>query len=273
MDPDGEHDDGAKAFDAAVQAIPGRVRAAVASRARTNWPETFWPAGSPELAYGSALMRGEIPQKTWPIVADYPGLTKLHEGPDICMVADFLSGDECDRLVQEASGHLIHSPVVGDDGFEPSRTSSTRFLGRAGLAAAVLEKCEALTGKPARHMETPQIGRYRPGEKYDAHFDAVEMGSPDGRAWDRNGGQRLATVLIYLNDVQEGGRTHFAHGGVALRVAPAKGAAVVFFPGFLDRSVDTRLLHAAEPAVAEKWVLQVWIREREFRSPASLAGK
>ena len=76
-----------------------------------------------------------------------------------------------------------------------------------------------------------------------------------GQRFARNGGQRICTVLVYLNDVIQGGDTAFPI--LNLRIHPKMGKAVVFFPSFLDGVLDPLALHAAEPAVDEKWVCQV----------------
>ena len=72
------------------------------------------------------------------------------------------------------------------------------------------------------------------------------------------GGQRVGTLLVYLNDVASGGETVFPTLG--LGVKPKRGRCLLFFPGFEDGRRDERLLHAALPAVEEKWVAQVWVR-------------
>ena len=48
-----------------------------------------------------------------------------------------------------------------------------------------------------------QVLNYHHGEKYEGHFDAFF----DSKNAESNGGNRLATVLMYLNDVEEGGET------------------------------------------------------------------
>ncbi len=54
----------------------------------------------------------------------------------------------------------------------------------------------------------------------------------------RNGFQRAATLLVYLNDVAAGGATRFERLGVT--VAPRAGRALLFFPAFADGSPDAR---------------------------------
>ena len=83
-----------------------------------------------------------------------------------------------------------------------------------------------------------------------------------GRQSCANGGQRVGTLLIYLNDVSVGGSTAFVN--LELRCQPKQGKAIVFFPCFGDGMMDSRMLHAAEPAEDTKWVSQIWIRQAPF---------
>ena len=68
-------------------------------------------------------------------------------------------------------------------------------------------------------------------------------------------------MLLYLNDVREGGGTRLSMLG--LTVAPRKGCALVFFPCYDDGELDPRSLHEALPAVDRKYVCQIWVRQRD----------
>ena len=63
-----------------------------------------------------------------------------------------------------------------------------------------------------------------------------------------DGGQRIATVLVYLNDVVDGkgGHTRFTQKGVEVSCKPVQGTAVVFFPAFLSGQPDPRTIHEAQ---------------------------
>ena len=62
------------------------------------------------------------------------------------------------------------------------------------------------------------MARYTDSQRYVDHFDAVDPHSPAGRSFCANGGQRVATVLMYLNDVREGGSTFFRLLDLAIQV-------------------------------------------------------
>ena len=104
------------------------------------------------------------------------------------------------------------------------------------LPAHVAEATLAHAERMAMRLELPQVGRYMPDQFYRAHYDAFDLSTPDGKRFSQNGGQRVGTVLVYLNDVAEGGHTSFAKLG--LSVQPVKGDAIVFFPATLDGKLD-----------------------------------
>ena len=158
-----------------------------------------------------------------------------------------------------ASPLLLRSRT--DAGIHSSRTSRTTFLDRTTPPCPeIISKVVTLTGVPARRVEPPQIARYEHGEQYTAHLDAADGLAQRGARFTSisadGGGNRICTVLIYLNDVLRGGATQFPRLGLTVR--PRKGSAVVFFPADLDGRADPDTLHAALPAVDTKWVAQVW---------------
>ena len=90
------------------------------------------------------------------------------------------------------------------------RTSLTCHLAKKTTPCPiVLEKIQKLTNKPFGHMELPQVARYTDSQRYVEHYDGVDPHTDAGRAFCMNGGQRIATVLMYLNDVEDRGSTYF----------------------------------------------------------------
>ena len=193
----------------------------------------------------------------------------IHEDPAIYSVHDFVTDEEIASLIAMAKPIMQRAPVVAANKTTSTvgdkRTSSTSFLPKYGPEGTewLLEKVHALTNKPIPDMERPQVGHYDPEQFYAGHYDAVDMDGDVGKEFAKNGGNRLVTVLIYLNDVEQGGRTRFDNIGDGFEVQPVKGMAVVFFPATMDAKIDTRLLHTAlkPEGDEEKWVSQVWIRE------------
>ena len=122
-------------------------------------------------------------------------------------------------------------------------------------AAQLLHKIQKLTSKPFGHMELPQVARYTDSQRYVEHYDGVDPHTPAGKAFVASGGQRIATVLMYLNDVDDGGGTSFRR--INVEIKPRKGHAVIFFPAFMNGELDPDALHAGMPPTGVKWVSQV----------------
>ena len=61
----------------------------------------------------------------------------------------------------------------------------------------------------SENAESIQVLRYEIGQKYDAHFDYFH-----DKKNVKRGGQRIATVLMYLTDVKKGGETVFPNAEV-----------------------------------------------------------
>lgn len=100
-------------------------------------------------------------------------------------------------------------------------------------------------------FEGLQVAQYQSGQFFSSHEDAFPL-----ELAGKNGFQRRATVLMYLNDVEQGGRTKFDWLDVS--VQPVQGRALIFFPAFRAGQPDDRTLHTAEDAADAKWVCQQW---------------
>jgi prolyl 4-hydroxylase len=181
---------------------------------------------------------------------------KICEKSPIYKIEHFLTDEECDMLIELGRDKVVESTFLGQKNSQHIRDSSSYYAYNAGWLS---EKVYELTGKTVREQEAPQICRYRKGEQYTAHYDYFHVGTESGDGAIRNGGQRVGTVLIYLNTCEEGGHTFFPKLNLSLK--PTKGTAIVFFPCKFNGEIDTETLHAALPAVDEKWVSQVWIRQ------------
>ncbi|XP_071744100.1 prolyl 4-hydroxylase subunit alpha-1-like [Lepeophtheirus salmonis] len=71
-------------------------------------------------------------------------------------------------------------------------------------------------------------------------------------------GNRIATLMLYLSNVDGGGTAFTDIGKVAY---PRKGSSVFWFNLFSDGEIDINLTHGACPTMyGVKWVLNKWIR-------------
>ncbi|TXH72314.1 MAG: 2-oxoglutarate-dependent dioxygenase [Lysobacteraceae bacterium] len=187
--------------------------------------------------------------------------------PQILLFGDFLSKDECDRLVEIARPRMQRSLTTdirtGADKVDTVRTSRGMFFGRGEtpLVAAVEARIARLLAWPVENGEHLQVLHYRPGERYEPHYDYFDPNGDGTGPVLARGGQRVATLLMYLREPERGGDTTFPDLG--LRFGARRGCALFFSYPNPHPSSMTR--HGGAPVVAgEKWVATKWLREREF---------
>ena len=196
---------------------------------------------------------------------DYLGLKRIdnHRNIPMYIIDNFLDDDLCDLLIKQTDDYMVPAPVVGSGNgiVNQNRTSSTAYLRREDMPTITRAICKLLN-KELNHLELPQVGRYQANQEYKPHYDAFQLNTKDGKRFAENGGQRIATILIYLNDVTEGGCTSFSK--LNLQIKPKKGMALVFFPATIDGKLDENELHAADRVIDEKYVCQVWVRQSDF---------
>jgi prolyl 4-hydroxylase len=130
--------------------------------------------------------------------------------------------------------------------------------GENELCARIEARIAALLRWPIENGEDLQVLRYGPGGEFRPHHDYFDPAQPNTPAKVSCGGQRVATMIMYLASPVRGGATHFPQAG--LSVASVKGNAV-FFSYDRPHSV-TRSLHAGEPVLeGEKWAATKWLRQ------------
>ncbi|MFZ7095559.1 2OG-Fe(II) oxygenase [Luteimonas dalianensis] len=186
--------------------------------------------------------------------------------PQVVVFGGLLSHEECDALVELSRGRLARSSTVnqdtGADEVHAARTSQGMFLqrGENALVARIEARIAALLEWPVENGEAMQVLRYGVGAEYKPHHDYFDPARPGvGRILAR-GGQRVASVVMYLNTPARGGATTFPDA--RFEAAAVKGNAVFFS---YDRPHPmTGTLHGGAPVLeGEKWVATKWLRERQ----------
>ena len=187
--------------------------------------------------------------------------------PRVIVFGDLVSDEECDALIATARQRLARSLTVetqtGGEALNVDRTSDGMFFerGENPVVARLEQRIARLLQWPLEFGEGLQILRYAPGAQYRPHYDYFDPGEPGTPLILRRGGQRVATLVMYLQEPQQGGATTFPD--VGLEVAPKRGTGVFFSYDRPDPA--TRTLHGGAPVLSgEKWVATKWLREREF---------
>jgi prolyl 4-hydroxylase len=191
--------------------------------------------------------------------------------PILAMLADVMSAEECDQLVALARPRLTPSTVIdprtGADQPAAHRNSEGMFfrLRETPLIARLDHRISQIMNFPVEHDEGLQVLRYGPGTQSTPHFDFLTPSKDSNRRSLARSGQRHSSLVIYLNDVPEGGETVFP--SVRLSVCPRKGNGVYFEYCNSRGQVDPLSLHAGAPVIAgEKCAVTKWMRQRPFVS-------
>jgi prolyl 4-hydroxylase len=192
----------------------------------------------------------------------------LCENPLIYTVENFLTYGECEHFIEISRERMERSKVVskedGVDGeFCDDRTGSNTFVSHdhTPLTLKIAKRIADTVGISAENAEDFQVVHYEVGQFYNYHYDTFD---PETESrYMEDGGQRVLTALVYLNDVVEGGETGFRE----LKInSQAKGGKLLVFetvvPGTTDQHPNT--IHAGLPVIkGEKYAFNLWFREKK----------
>jgi prolyl 4-hydroxylase len=187
--------------------------------------------------------------------------------PRLVVFGDLLSHEECDALIDAARPRMARSLTVatrtGGQEVNDDRTSNGMFFtrGESEIIARIEARIARLLNWPVENGEGIQVLQYGPGAEYKPHYDYFEPGEPGTPSIVKRGGQRVATLVMYLSEPAKGGGTTFPD--IHMEVAPKRGNAVFF--SYERPHPSTRTLHGGAPVIeGEKWIATKWLREREF---------
>jgi prolyl 4-hydroxylase len=192
------------------------------------------------------------------------------EDPPLVVLDNLLSSEECDELVALSRVKLMQSTVVdpqtGQHEVIQDRSSYGTFfyVNENPFIAGLDARIAAVMHWPVENGEGLQILNYRVGGEYKPHFDYFPPELPGSAAHIANGGQRVSTLIVYLNNVESGGETFFPSLGLA--ISPKKGSAVYFEYVNQAGEVNPRTVHGGAPVTSgEKWIATKWMRAGRYR--------
>ncbi|WP_119154633.1 2OG-Fe(II) oxygenase [Caldimonas tepidiphila] len=209
---------------------------------------------------------GGSPNRIWAHDREVSVLLQM-KSPRVVLFGGLLSDEECDELVALARERLARSETVqtltGGSEVNAARTSEGMFFqrGEHPLCERIERRIAALVNWPVENGEGLQVLRYRPGAQYLPHYDYFDPAQPGSLQILKRGGQRVGTLVMYLNTPERGGATTFPD--VQLEIPPTKGHAAFF--SYALPHPSTRTLHGGAPVIeGEKWVATKWLREGRF---------
>jgi prolyl 4-hydroxylase len=180
--------------------------------------------------------------------------------PLIVVLGNVLSDEECDELIRLSKDKMQRSKIGNTRDVNDLRTSSSMFFqeGENDTVSRIEKRVSQIMNIPVVHGEGLQILNYKVGQEYKAHFDFFTSAS------NPVSNPRVSTLVMYLNDVEEGGETYFPK--LNFSVSPQKGMAVYFEYFYDDHQLNELTLHGGSPIVAgEKWAATQWMRRKQYR--------
>jgi hypothetical protein len=213
---------------------------------------------------------------------------QVKDGPDANQVALVLKALQNYAIIFAVVTALIAAFTFSRaEGLKSLRTSTSTTLDdlsdpSSGPTQFVKNAARLFNGDPldeqASLFEAPTVIRYEPDQVLAPHFDANRSAETEDA---NRGGQTLATLIVYLNDVEKGGLTRFgklkpneeskALGENNLVVEPKRGDAILFFPADGAGRFDERTEHEGCPAIDEKWIARIWRHTSRVPPPFGLS--
>lgn len=195
-----------------------------------------------------------------------PQRRAISEAPMLRVFEGFATAGECQWLMNAARDRLRPATVVAPSGAQTIETVRTNRVVAFDwpemdvVIEVVRTRISAATGLPLPLFEASQVLHYAPGQEFSAHHDYFDPRNP-GHAEQLKKGQRIATVLVYLNDGYSGGETDFPRADLSFR--GKAGDALFIINVERSGSPDPLTLHAGTPPESgEKWIFSQWIRDR-----------
>jgi len=254
---------------------PALLRQAVLTAAgldrAANWPQAFkLLAAAADAGEANAKAQAALLGRFNRALLAAPPAEPVHAAPRISVARGVLSRELCDWLIARA-GPLMRGALVSDQrtGFAEVNEARTKSAAALDLAEADMvvqlanARIAALIGMPMAHQENAQVLHYKIGQQFARHYDWLDPREPGYAGELQLYGQRVATVLIYLNDAYEGGETEFP--ALDFRFKGGVGDALAFWNVTPDGAPDPQTLHAGTaPTAGEKWLFSKWVRVRPF---------
>ncbi|XP_076955679.1 putative prolyl 4-hydroxylase 6 [Bidens hawaiensis] len=218
-------------------------------------------------------------------------VTQISKHPRAFLYRNFLTDEECDHLIEVAKDKLqksmVADSITGKSIESMVRTSKGMFIRKAHdeVVAGIESRISMWTFIPVEYGEATQVLHYETSQKYLPHWDYFQ-----DKANQAVGGHRIATVLMYLSNVEKGGETVFPQSEMkesqlkndesckcakrGYAVKPKKGDALLFFNLHPNGTTDPMSLHGSCPVIeGEKWLATKWIHVKCFERKRASARR
>lgn len=210
--------------------------------------------------------------------------TILNDIPFIGCIDNFLSIEECNKLIELGSIKPVVSEIYTDNGLVVDteiRDSTTTYFGDLeskdsnvqNIIDLIYDRVSATIGIDKSHFEDFQVTSYSKNSHFNVHYDFfiakdhnVEYTEKIKKLLSKSGGNRMSTAILYLNEPESGGETYFPWPKIAIKTEPGK---LLYFKYNYDDPMDNiKTIHESIPVESGiKWIITILIAEAPLDQP------
>ena len=200
-----------------------------------------------------------------------------YNDPNIFIYHDLLSEFEMAHIKKIAYPFLgratVHHPKTNELVYADYRVSKSTWISPEmdEVVSNMIKRVGDVVGLNMRHSEHLQVANYGLAGQYEPHYDHATFEQP--KTFKKYGGNRIATMLMYMSQVERGGSTVFTNTGTGVTIKAEKGSGVFWYNLLKNGKSNSKTQHAGCPVVlGQKWIANLWIHEhgQEFNRPCSL---
>jgi prolyl 4-hydroxylase len=156
----------------------------------------------------------------------------------------FLTEEECSQIIGMGEMKCLEggSTFANSTGY---RKAKVAWIHSNPIVNKIRSRISELSQYPIENQENIHFVKYGIGGEYKLHFD---------------GGNRVKTALVYLNDGYVGGETEFPK--LNLKIKPEIGKLIIWDNLNPDGSDDDTSFHAGLPVeLGTKYIAVIWIKK------------
>ena len=169
-------------------------------------------------------------------------LNILKSNPLVVKLSNVLTDDECDTLISMSKDKGM-TKVEGNDLFVGDSATTVFDVGENDFIKKLEARFSEIMCVPVERGVGLQTTLYGVDGELKEHLDS----------------KMKNTLIMYLNDTEEGGETNFSR--LNLSIAPKKGTAVYFESIDSKNNVNQWMAHSGKKVVkGEKWIVTKWTK-------------
>ena len=178
---------------------------------------------------------------------------------------NIITPQEAEHILKQAESSFSDSQIIGGMDKNIRKSQTTWLYTSDPIIYNVVKRICDSYNFPIENAEPLQVVKYEPGGFYNDHHDSCCDKDSKCDDFVKKSGQRVLTVLVYLNDDFEGGGTQFSE--IKKIIKPPKYGGIVFRPLADNSNMCHPLgLHRGMPVESGiKYVCNLWIREGPYK--------